>query len=374
MSGGIDDTHSQEERQMLRESVRTLLDRAGGVKRAREAREKPEGWSRAVMRQLAEAGALGVAAAEDAGGLGLGLAAAGVIAEEVGRAIAPEPVVATVGLAVGLLERLCSETPLLRQIIAGEISVAVAWQERCATGQSDAIDCRHDGKGLTGAKAWVVGAASADRLLVVASGASGPVLAQVAPDAAGVTLDARRQSDGSALHEIAFAAAAAEVLAEGAAVTAALSDAVSATTALAAAELVGVGSMALELTLEYLKTREQFGQPIGAFQAIQHRAVDLYINQQVAEAGVREALALMDKTTSPQAKARLASRAKARACAAAQKVTRDAIQLHGAVGYTDEFDVGLFLNRALVLSAWLGDASIHRRRWLSATEAREAAQ
>ena len=328
------------------------------------------------MREFAEAGVLGVSAAEDAGGLGMGLAAAGVIAEKLGSVLAPEPVVATVGLAVGLLERLRPDALLLGRIIAGETTVAIAWQERCATGLSDAISCRFDGAALTGAKAWVVGASGADALLVVARGPSGPVLVQVAAGGRGLMLGGQRQSAGSVMHEVAFAATPADVLADGDAVTEALADAVSDTTALAAAELLGLSAraLALTLTLDYLKTREQFDQPIGAFQALQHRAVDLYVAQQVAEAGVREALALMDGARSHQTRAKLASRAKARACTTAQKVTREAIQLHGAVGYTDEFDVGLFLNRALVLSAWLGDATVHRRRWLVAAEMEETAR
>jgi alkylation response protein AidB-like acyl-CoA dehydrogenase len=107
---------------------------------------------------------------------------------------------------------------------------------------------------------------------------------------------------------------------------------------------------------------------------IQHRAVDMKVMQELAEATLRDALVAMENAPSRLARSRQASRAKARACVAAQKITREAIQLHGAVGYTDEFDVGLLLNRALVLSAWLGDAAYHRRRWLDARDAEEAAQ
>ena len=178
-----------------------------------------------------------------------------------------------------------------------------------------------------------------------------------------------RQADGSALGELSFSATPAELLAEGAAVEAALAEAVSDTTALAAAELVGLSGRAFEIVLDYVKTREQFDKPIGAFQVIQHRATDLYVMQEVAHAAVREVLSSMDRAAAgPQARARLASRAKARAGVAAKKITRDAVQLHGAVGYTDEFDIGLFLNRALVLSAWLGDDTYHRRLWLDARD------
>ena len=363
-----------EDLRILRDSVGTLLDRAGGLRRARRLRDSDKDWDADVWRELAAAGVLGAAAPEDAGGLGMGLAAAGVVAEEVGRVIAPEPVVPTIGLAIGLMQRLCPQDPMLEAAIAGDVMLAVAWQERCATGLSAVIEGRFDGTTLTGSKDWVVGASGADHVLVIAESVRGPVLVRVSSDASGILKQARAQSDASALWSMSFSKTPAEMLAEGAAVTDALANAVADTTALAAAELVGLSGAALALTLDYIKTREQFDKPIGSFQVIQHRAVDMHVTQEVAQAAVREALAAMDQADSTLERVRQASRAKARACTAAQKITREAIQLHGAVGYTDEFDVGLLLNRALVLSAWLGDAAFHRRRWLDAKETEEAAQ
>ncbi|MBO9422647.1 acyl-CoA dehydrogenase family protein [Labrenzia sp. R4_2] len=367
-------TQDQEELRLLRDSVQTLFDRAGGSGRTRKLRDADTGFSKEMIGELAEAGVFGVAVPEENGGLGMGLAAAGVIAEEAGRVLAPEPVVATIGLVTGLLRRLCPDHRLLEMVIAGETVLATAWQERGPTGVAASRSCRYaDGK-LTGAKAWVGGAVEADGFLVVAEGGDGTVLAYVEAGAAGLSVDGRQQADGSALGELSFSGAAAGCLAEGPDVEAALAGAVNDATALAAAELVGLSGRAFEIVLDYVKTREQFDKPIGAFQVIQHRAVDLHVMQEVAEAGVREALSVMDDTAvDPQMHARQASRAKARAGAAAKKITREAIQLHGAVGYTDEFDIGLYLNRALVLSAWLGDDAYHRRLWLDAREAEEAA-
>jgi alkylation response protein AidB-like acyl-CoA dehydrogenase len=364
----------QDDLRLLRESVRTLFERAGGVARARKIRDEAGGWDVAVMTELAEAGLFGPAVPEEAGGLGMGLAAAGIIAEEAGRVLAPEPVVALVGLAIGLLRRLCPDHAFLPAALTGRMVLATAWQERNTKNLSDALSCRFTNRTLTGAKSWVAGTAGASGILVVAEAGGGPVLTLVDLAAKGVSIDKRRQSDGSILAELHLSGAPAELLAEGPAVAKALAAAVSETTALAAAELVGVSARALEITLDYIKTREQFDKPIGSFQAIQHRAVDMHVMQEVAEAGVRDALALMDATEDPHLRAHQASRAKARACTAAKKITREAIQLHGAVGYTDEFDIGLFLNRALVLSAWLGDAPYHRRRWLESRKFEEAAQ
>ena len=363
-----------EDLRLLRDSVNKLLERAGGIARARRVRDERANWDTGVWGELAEAGVLGVATPEEAGGLGMGLPAAGVIAEEMGRVIAPEPVGPTIGLTIGLLHRLCPDAPLLESVIAGEATLAVAWQERGPRGVSDTIDCRFENGVLTGSKDWVMGLADDAPILVVAKSTDGLTLVQVAADASGLTKQATQQSDGSALTSLTFASTPAEVLAEGAKVAPALADAVADATALTAAELVGVSETAFELTLDYIKTREQFDKPIGSFQVIQHRAVDMKIMQEVAQAAVREALAAMENAATPQARSRQASRAKARACVASQKITREAIQLHGAVGYTDEFDVGLLLNRALVLSAWLGDGAYHRRRWLELRDTEEVAQ
>jgi alkylation response protein AidB-like acyl-CoA dehydrogenase len=364
----------QEDLRLLRESARTLLERAGGSARARKLRDAGDGWSVEMVRELAEAGIFGVTVPEEQGGLGMGLAAAGVIAEEVGRVIAPEPVVATLGLSLGLLRRLRLDHPKLEQLIGGETVLPVAWQERGPNGGPAEASCRYaDGK-LTGSKAWVVGATGAQGFLVVAEGGAGPVLVLAETGANGFAVEMHRQADGSAMAELSFSGTPAEMLAEDVAVNEALAEAVSDATALAAAELVGLSDRAFEITLDYIKTREQFDKPIGSFQVIQHRAVDLNVMLEVAQACVREVLAQMDCETVPKIRARLASRAKARAVTAAKKITRDAIQLHGAVGYTDEFDIGLYLNRALVLSAWLGDDAYHRRIWFDAREEEGAAQ
>lgn len=130
------------------------------------------------------------------------------------------------------------------------------------------------------------------------------------------------------------------------------------------AELLGVLTKALEITLEYLRTRVQFGKPIGSFQALQHRMVDLYIGQRVCRHALDEVLAKADvPDLDGAARGALASRIKARCADTSLKITREAVQMHGAMGYSDECDIGLFLMRAITLSAWLGGAEVHRRRF-----------
>ena len=154
------------------------------------------------------------------------------------------------------------------------------------------------------------------------------------------------------------------VAASGAAAVEALGRAFDHARAIAGAELAGVMDRALEMSLDYLKTRVQFGKPIGAFQALQHRAVDLYIQKELAARGARGS-ARRARPRPRRRDARGNSRAGRRRAARTRRarITREAIQLHGAIGFTDEYDAGLYLKRALTLAAWLGDASWHRRRY-----------
>ena len=138
----------------------------------------------------------------------------------------------------------------------------------------------------------------------------------------------------------------------------ALDEAVVATSA----ELLGVMRRTLSITLDYLRTRRQFGQPIGAFQALQHRAVDLYLQQELGAACLAATLGDWDVQASVETRAAKASRVKSRCSDAALAIGREAVQMHGAIGFTHECDVGLYLKRAVVLSARYGNAAAHRRR------------
>jgi alkylation response protein AidB-like acyl-CoA dehydrogenase len=131
----------------------------------------------------------------------------------------------------------------------------------------------------------------------------------------------------------------------------------------ASAELLGLIRGALGMTIDYMKTRKQFGRAIGSFQALQHRVVNLHLQQELVSACVADAAEEIATTSDPVARVRAASRAKARASDAALLVTREAIQLHGGIGFTEEHDIGLYLKRALVLSAWLGNGATHVRRY-----------
>ena len=164
-----------------------------------------------------------------------------------------------------------------------------------------------------------------------------------------------------------------QLLLSGQAAVDSLSRAIDHTAVILSAELCGLMSRALEMSLEYMKTRVQFGKPIGSFQALQHRAVDLYIQQELASAVLADGLSILDAEPTVQTRQAAASRVKARCTEAALLITRQSIQLHGAIGFTEDCDVGLYVKRAMCLAAWMGNAHTHRRRYAKTEILREVA-
>ena len=362
---------------LLKDSVSDFVTRGTSIARVRALRGTAHEYDKAVWRQMAELGWLGIAIPEQYGGMGLGLTEAAIVAEGLARTLAPEPYAASAILAAGALAAGDNESlklEMLPQVASGALTPALAWQERSGTLDGTHIAARatpfEGGFRLTGTKRYVSGAAGAQLYIVAAQSEAGLVLACVDSTAQGVNLEQEPLTDGRQFGTIDLNDAVVpreRVAATGAAARAALERALDHGAAIASAELYGVMSRALEMSVDYMKTRVQFGKPIGSFQALQHRAVDLYIQQQLASAVLEESLRDLDADPQPQARSAIASRLKARCSEAGLRITREAIQIHGAIGYTDEYDAGLYLKRALVLSAWLGNAAQHRRRYASLT-------
>ena len=186
--------------------------------------------------------------------------------------------------------------------------------------------------------------------------------------APGVALASERLADGTHLARLGLRAAAGTVLARGAVARRALETAFEQGVVACAAELLGVLEQALDLTVGYLKTREQFGRPIGSFQALQHRAVDMWMQKELTAAALTASLrTFADPTAGPIARAAAASSVKARAGSAAQLICGQAVQLHGALGFTDEYELGGYVNRGVTLAARYGNAAWHRRRFAALT-------
>lgn len=362
-----------EHRALLRASVADYVARGTDLARVRRLRGTSTEYERAAWQKMAELGWLGILVPERYGGLGLGLAEMAIVARGLARALVPEPLAATAVLAATALTAAENE-PLKREqlprLAAGEVLPALAWQEQAGELDPAAIETRatpfEGGFKVNGVKRFIAGAAQADAFLVSARAAGGVVLLWLPRDAAGAQLELEPLADGRSFGTLRLDDALVPrsgVAASGSAALEALGRAFDHGCAIAGAELAGVMERSLEMSLEYLKTRVQFGKPIGSFQALQHRAVDLHIHQELASAVLEEALGVLDRGPAAPARAAAASRVKARCADAAARITREAIQLHGAIGFTDEFDAGLYLKRALVLTAWLGSASWHRRRY-----------
>jgi len=361
---------------MLRDSAADFakLDAA----RVRRLRGTDPGFERSVWQAMAGMGWLGILVPEEHGGLGLKLRAALIIAEQLGRALYPEPygasaVMATLTLLQG--DSAALKQRLLPQLAAGEIIASVSWQDE--RGGLDIDQCavavrERGGKLALDGTSRFVSAPGADAFVVAARSERGLELFWIARDATGLSCERELRADGSASARLTFhavGAAAGARVASVATASGALQFAIDHATLMASAELLGLMDCALDMTLEYLRTRVQFGKAIGSFQALQHRAVDLYIQKELTRAALNAAAVILENPVcTPAERAAAASGVKARASQAALAICGESLQMHGAIGFTDEYDLGLYLNRALVLSSWLGNASAHRGRYAAHTE------
>ena len=346
-------------------AVDRYLEDASGPAKFRTARNSSDG---AVDREAyAGLAALGVTAAivpESQGGAGLAPAVGVLIAERLGHALAREPYIENALLPTSVGLGLASQ-PTLEAIAKGEI-FCVAWQEGPFSRPDSsplATQIRKEGKNLRliGRKRFVMGARASAQMLVLAELDGHPALIRVAQSAPRVTRQDKFLADGTCWSDIDFDVLVSDidVLAQGSVAISALCSAIDHANLAIAGMLYGLQTRILEVTLEYLGTRVQFDQPIGSFQALQHRAVDLYTHAQIARFLLGEAVDAADQSASILEL--YASRAKARASDAALRIAKEGIQMHGAIGFSDEYDLGLYVKRILVLSAWLGSADWHRR-------------
>ena len=356
----------------VRESALDYFNRSRALQRRRGRIEHPGGDEAEGWQDVAALGWPGMLAPESAGGLALGLDGAAEIFRAAGEHAAPEPLLAVAGLGALLLARLGTPAAdaLLAELVAGRSLPALAWQESAGDLSAVPLACgceSRPGGGvlLQGEKLMVLPGAAASGWLVSARGDDDAVLLWVPRGTAGVSETPVPLIDGSQASNLRFeqvALPAGAVLAEGPAAQEALRHALATGQILQSAELLGAGQAMLAQTLAYLRARSQFGKPIGSFQALQHRCVDMFIHLEVAKATLDEVLGLAAQGLPAQRLEAEASRANARCTAAALQASRASVQLHGAIGYTQECDLSLFYKRVLCLSAWLGNASAHQRR------------
>jgi alkylation response protein AidB-like acyl-CoA dehydrogenase len=360
-----------EQRRMLRDSAQAFVSENLPVAHLRTLRDAADarGYSPALWRRFGEQGYAATLVPESHGGLGLGVCEAGLIAEQIGRTLAPTPFFATAVLAAWLLSRAGSaaqQQAWLPRIAAGDAVLALAVDEgpkhRPAVLKATAS---RDGDGwrLDGAKVLVVDGHVADALIVAARADGGVGLWLVpagtpglavertvmvdAHNAARVTLAGARVGDDARIGGI-----------EGG--QALLDGVLDVGRAVIASELIGLADEVFERTVDYLLQRRQFDRVIGEFQALQHRAAELFCDLELARALTRQAQADLD-AGSAEAPRRVAQ-AKARACLSAQRAVQEGVQMHGGIGMTDDLDIGLFMKRARVLQELFGDAAFHMDR------------
>lgn len=371
----------------IRDSARDFLQRRDQRQRKRSA-TAPD---RDYWREIAEVGWIGMSVPEAQGGLGLPWRAMAAVLEEAGRAQLPEPLVAAGVLPAALLARLAPvdaarRDALLQAVCGGAMLIGLAWQEtegqleagEAATAFGVSVIEREGAYVLNGEKRHVVPGAGVDGWLVTADGERGSALFYVAAGTPGVSAQVHERADGTVACHLAIESAVvpADALLAIDAVLDAVDEALDLGRLMQSAELVGVARQVLADSVAYLNTRQQFGRPLASFQALQHRLVDAAMQVELAANSLLDALdTLAAQPDDATLRKSVASRAKARAARAGLEAARLAIQLHGAIGYTDECDVSLYLRSALHLAAWLGNATAHRQRYgaLAALPAQDAA-
>ncbi|MGZ8266326.1 MAG: acyl-CoA dehydrogenase [Burkholderiales bacterium] len=361
-----------EQHQMLRASVEAFLTRESSLARCRALHGQRLDYDRSFWQKLAAQGWVGIRVPEALGGVALGMTELCVVAQALGRALVPEPFTAVSALVCSILtksDNASLTSQLLPQLARGDLIAAAAWQEDLdGTESIEATAARvlpaPRGLRLSGAKRFVT-PARADGYIVSATESNALALYWVPAVTEGIAVELEMRADGTHSATVRFNEVAVEphqCLARGARAREALSAALDEAVLVASAELLGGSERAFELTLDYLRTRVQFGRPIGSFQALQHRAVDLFIQNALASAALDEATRTFDGDVDPRTRSLVASRLKSRCSDAALSIGRECIRFHGAIGFADESDIGLYYQRALVLAAWLGNGAEHRRR------------
>lgn len=367
-----------EEERMLKDAAHAFIQEKSPVNALRKLRDdnSEDGFDRALWGEMAEMGWAGIVIPEDYGGLGFGFVGLGAVLEEAGRMLMASPLISTVVLAGTAVQAGGNEAQrkdILTAIATGERLLAVAFEEKphhdpdlcAATAASSG-----DGYKLNGKKVFVLDGHVADQLIVSArtSGNAGDrdgiTLFLVDGDAKGVSrtrtimVDSRNAANID-LKDVEVGADA--VLGEVGGGAAILEAALDAGRIALAAEMMGSSEQAFEVTLQYLKDREQFGVPIGSFQALKHRAAEMFCELELSKSVVMDALSALDdrRNDVPQ----MASLAKARLNDTFYLVGSEGVQMHGGIGMTDEHDIGFYLKRSRVAGQTFGNSAYHRDRY-----------
>lgn len=367
-----------EEQNMLKDSAKDFCTNSAPIEQLRKLRDgnSPDGFDRGTWKAMVELGWAGIPFPEEHGGLAFGYKGLGVVTEETGRTLAASPLFATVwvgGTVINIGGSDAQKAELLPKIAAGELLLALALEESHRHNPYGVATTAKQSGGawqVSGEKTFVLDGHVADKLIVVArtSGKAGDrdglTLLLVDAKAKGVTITRTMMVDSRNAANVKLASAPAEgVIGEVGKGADVLDPTLDIARIGIAAEMLGSTQECFERTVAYLKEREQFGVPIGSFQALKHRAADMFCEIELSKSCVLEALTALDEGRDASEIAKLASLAKTKVGETFHTVSREGIQMHGGIGMTDEFDIGFFIKRAAITEQTFGDVNFHRNRY-----------
>lgn len=368
-----------EDQTLLVDTVRDFVKKESPVERMRKLRDTELGWDRAVWKKMGELGWLGVMFPEAVGGAGMTFVEAGLIVQELGTTLVPEPIIPLFVAGSGLAEAGSAEQQqrFLAPALAGEQSLAFAFLEEQSRHDPHSVRTHAHPAGagyrLRGKKRWVLNGHAADVIVVSArsdggeASADGLSLFVIDRSLPGVRVQPVSTMDGqkAAMIELADVEVGADRVLGGVGkagpLLAALMDLGAAATV---CEASGILQTVLWMTRNYLMERKQFNVPIGSFQALQHRTVDMFVEAELTKSVAMLAM-IKAQDPDPNERQRAISAAKASVIESGAFVTRQGIQLHGGIGVTDEHDVGLYFKRMHILATLFGDDAFHLARYAS---------
>ena len=366
-----------EDESLLQDAAEGFFADKAPVKELRKLRDNRDeiGFSQSLWKEMAEMGFTGVLVEEEYGGVDMGFMASGIIAEQMGRNLSASPFLSTAILAATAIREGGSDdqkSSWLPKISSGDAIIALALDERAKHNPDNiTTTAERSGNGfkLNGSKAMVVDGHVADALIVAAKtgsqedGTEVTSLFLVDPNTKGISTERTIMLDSRNSARVDFN----EVEISGDALIGNIDDGehilrkvLNAGRAAVSAELLGAGSKAFESTVAYIKERKQFGKIIGEFQALQHRASHLYSEIENARSAVMAALTALDKNDDNSED--ICAMTKAKLGSVAKLASQEGVQMHGGVGMTDEYDIGLFMKRIRVLQELFGDASYHMNK------------
>ena len=372
-----------EEQQYLKDTAKDFVQKNAPINHFRELRDSKDetGYSKELWKQMAELGWAGILISEEYGGSDFGMMGMGGILEETGRCLVPSPLFSTALLGASLIElggKADQKKDLLTKIAKGELTTAFALEEGSRhTPYRISTTAEKKGKDfvLNGKKTFVLDGHSAD-LIVLAARTSGGIEDQsgislflIDPNSTGLQrkrthmVDSRNASE---IHLKGVEVSETKLLGELDAGFSIIEEVLERGQIGISAEMLGNTLEAFDITLEYLKERKQFGAVIGSFQALQHRAAVMFAEIELTKSSVMGALNAVDENSNDRS--RFASLAKFKAGETLHLVSSEAVQMHGGVGVTDEFDIGFFLKRSRVAEQIFGSSDYHLDRYATLSE------